>query len=123
MLTSCGGVHAPQLLCLETHPAECPLDWEADQPRGRVGGGAAAGAPRVLHVCGDSHSLAPSWRRLSVHGAPLLLKSALVTGMKHWHLRPSSKFYPKANFYQVPAYNCFGVHTVFSCFCHSLAIH
>jgi hypothetical protein len=46
-------------------------------------------------------SLWPSWRTLTIHGKKLLLHSALVTGLKHWHLRPSSRFYPKANFHEV----------------------
>jgi hypothetical protein len=36
-----------------------------------------------------------------VHGKPHLLVNALVTGLKHWHLRPSCTFYPKANFYHM----------------------
>lgn len=27
-----------------------------------------------------------------------VLRPALVTGLKHWHLRPESSFYPKKNF-------------------------
>ncbi len=27
-----------------------------------------------------------------------MLRPALVTGLKHWHLRPESNFYPKKNF-------------------------
>eukprot|EP01139_Manchomonas_bermudensis_P005484 Amastigsp_a175212_10.p3 type:complete len:185 gc:universal Amastigsp_a175212_10:560-6(-) len=37
------------------------------------------------------------------HGAPRLLVPRLVTGLKVWHLRPSSRFYPKANFANVVA--------------------
>jgi hypothetical protein len=62
---------------------------------------AAASVPDCLYVCGDSHSLCPAWRTLCIHGKKVLLHSALVTGLKHWHLRPSSRFYPKANFYEV----------------------
>lgn len=29
------------------------------------------------------------------------LHPALVTGLKHWHLRKESNFYPKANFWNV----------------------
>ncbi|CAN0085346.1 unnamed protein product [Hapterophycus canaliculatus] len=30
-----------------------------------------------------------------------VLRPALVTGLKHWHLRPESNFYPKKNFESV----------------------
>ena len=70
------------------------------------GGGATAGAgagsgeqgPRPLYVFGDSHSLAPSWHRVVVCGEQRLLVPALVTGLKAWHIRPSSTFYPKRNY-------------------------
>ena len=47
---------------------------------------------------GDSHSLAPSWHRVVVCGEQRLLMPALVTGLKAWHIRPSSTFYPKRNY-------------------------
>jgi tetratricopeptide (TPR) repeat protein len=47
---------------------------------------AAANVPDSLYVCGDSHSLCPSWRTLTIHGKKVLLHSALVTGLKHWHV-------------------------------------
>jgi hypothetical protein len=50
-----------------------------------------------VYVCGDSHALSPAWR--SVNGRLLVPK--LVTGLKHWHLREDSSFYPKKNFHQV----------------------
>jgi hypothetical protein len=30
-----------------------------------------------------------------------LIRPMLVTGLKTWHLRPASRFYPKYNFYNV----------------------
>ena len=40
-----------------------------------------------VYVCGDSHTLAPAWKVLKVKQKRLRLKPALVTGLKHWHLR------------------------------------
>ena len=51
-----------------------------------------------MYIAGDSHALAPAWRTLSWNGATRLLTPVLVTGLKAWHLRPESDFYPKANF-------------------------
>ncbi|KAF0701144.1 Aste57867_8367 [Aphanomyces stellatus] len=56
---------------------------------------------RPIYVCGDSHTLATAWRVISVHGHDRVLVPSLVTGLKHWHLRPESTFYPKVNFYNV----------------------
>ena len=47
-----------------------------------------------LIVCGDSHSLTSAWR--SVNGR--YVQPLLVTGLKAWHLRKESNFYPKKNF-------------------------
>ena len=54
-----------------------------------------------VYVCGDSHTLAPAWKVLDVKQKRLRLKPALVTGLKHWHLRREGTFYPKRNFYYV----------------------
>lgn len=68
-----------------------------------------------IFVCGDSHTLPTAWQvrvfvvpravvhlilcfldqRIAVGTETLLLEPALVTGLKHWHLRPESTFYPK----------------------------
>jgi len=55
-------------------------------------------AAKPLYVVGDSHSLAPSWRSITVKGEKRVLVNRLVTGLKMWHLRPQSRFFPKANF-------------------------
>lgn len=34
-----------------------------------------------------------------------MLRPALVTGLKHWHLRPESNFYPKKNFERYMVFN------------------
>ncbi|CAN0519786.1 unnamed protein product, partial [Ectocarpus sp. 12 AP-2014] len=51
-----------------------------------------------VYVCGDSHTLTPAWHEVTVGGKRRVLRPALVTGLKHWHLRPESDFYPKRNF-------------------------
>ncbi|KAL4086206.1 hypothetical protein PRIC1_014337 [Phytophthora ramorum] len=56
-----------------------------------------------IYVCGDSHTLATAWRKINVQNHPVLLRPALVTGLKHWHLRKESAFYPKLNFWRVVA--------------------
>eukprot|EP00760_Papus_ankaliazontas_P025632 PhM_4_TR2825/c1_g1_i2/m.33165 len=53
----------------------------------------------ALYLCGDSHSVAPSWR--PVPGTKWFIHNALVTGLKCWHLRPDSHFYPKLQFLNV----------------------
>lgn len=58
-------------------------------------------APTDVYVCGDSHTLATAWREIQVHGQSTLLRPALVTGLKHWHLRKESTFYPKLHFWRV----------------------
>ncbi|DBA03701.1 TPA: hypothetical protein N0F65_004118 [Lagenidium giganteum] len=55
----------------------------------------------VVYVCGDSHTLATAWRVVPIRGQETLLVPALVTGLKHWHLRSESTFYPKINFWNV----------------------
>jgi tetratricopeptide (TPR) repeat protein len=46
-------------------------------------------------VCGDSHSLTSAWRVCN----NTCIQPLLVTGLKAWHLRDESNFYPKMNFY------------------------
>ncbi|GAB9475284.1 hypothetical protein Gpo141_00012384 [Globisporangium polare] len=58
-------------------------------------------APTDVYVCGDSHTLATAWREIQVQGQRTLLRPALVTGLKHWHLRKESTFYPKLHFWRV----------------------
>jgi tetratricopeptide (TPR) repeat protein len=53
---------------------------------------------RPLYVCGESHCLSPAWQIIQVGGEKRLLTPVLVTGLKCWHLRDASDFYPKANF-------------------------
>ena len=53
---------------------------------------------KPLVVCGDSHSLTSAWRWISVGGRDRQIHPALVTGLKAWHLREESVFYPKVNF-------------------------
>jgi hypothetical protein len=61
-------------------------------------GGPATTTGKPLVVCGDSHSLTSAWRWVSVKGERRQIHPALVTGLKAWHLREESVFYPKVNF-------------------------
>ncbi|KAJ9445881.1 hypothetical protein DIPPA_11307 [Diplonema papillatum] len=54
-----------------------------------------------LHVCGDSHSFSTSWHVLAVGGQQYLTRNHLVTGLKCYHLRPESHFYPRYNYEHV----------------------
>ena len=56
---------------------------------------------KTLYICGDSHSLSPSWRTIVVDGKEHLIVNSLVTGLKCWHLRKNSHFYPKYNYFNV----------------------
>jgi tetratricopeptide (TPR) repeat protein len=60
----------------------------------------SAEMPRI-YVAGDSHSMTPAWHTMTFKGKPHLVQPLLVTGMKIWHLRPASRFFPKNNFYNV----------------------
>jgi hypothetical protein len=59
---------------------------------------AATAAVKPLYVIGDSHVSPLAWSKVMLKRQERLLVPKLVTGIKHWHLRPSSDFYPKANF-------------------------
>jgi tetratricopeptide (TPR) repeat protein len=54
-----------------------------------------------LYVAGDSHCLALAWSTIMFKGQLHQMVPLLVTGLKIWHLRPQSTFYPKVNFYNV----------------------
>jgi len=56
---------------------------------------------KVIYVCGDSHCTSLGWQTLKIKGENYLLKPLLATGMKVWHLRPESTFYPKGHFYNL----------------------
>jgi tetratricopeptide (TPR) repeat protein len=55
----------------------------------------------ILYVAGDSHCLSTAWQTLEFKNKSWLLRPMLVTGLKTWHLRPESRFFPKNNFYTV----------------------
>jgi len=55
-------------------------------------------ANNPLYMIGDSHVISPAWSIVKVNDEDRLISPLLVTGIKHWHLRPESVFYPKANF-------------------------
>ncbi|KAJ4457598.1 hypothetical protein PAPYR_6836 [Paratrimastix pyriformis] len=54
--------------------------------------------PVPIYVLGDSHVLPMAWRILQTREGPRRLLPALATGIKVWHLRPESTFFPKQNF-------------------------
>lgn len=67
---------------------------------------------RPIYLCGDSHCLSPAWSQINVpsemfnnQSEPIsrLLVPKLVTGLKQWHLRPESDFYPKEGFQRLIA--------------------
>ncbi|CAI5535938.1 unnamed protein product [Closterium sp. Naga37s-1] len=57
-------------------------------------------APEPLFLAGDSHCMAAAWRVVQLRGRPRLLCPVLITGLKAWHLRPESTFFPKASFHR-----------------------
>jgi tetratricopeptide (TPR) repeat protein len=63
--------------------------------QGSPGGNHSASTTAPLVVCGDSHSLTSAWRTCNNR----CIQPLLVTGLKAWHLREESEFYPKINFY------------------------
>ena len=78
---------------------DCPPPAWPPQPPGEPTATPATPLPAPLYVCGDSHSLAPAWRQVTLRGQSRLLHPLLVTGCKIWHLRPEGRFYPKVQFY------------------------
>mmetsp|Transcript_38638 Transcript_38638/g.122738 ORF Transcript_38638/g.122738 Transcript_38638/m.122738 type:complete len:340 (-) Transcript_38638:48-1067(-) len=62
------------------------------------GAGVPSSSAPPVYLIGDSHSLTGAWRTIKLRGEPRLLSPVLVTGLKIWHLRDESKFYPKMNF-------------------------
>ncbi|KAG6548433.1 hypothetical protein Mapa_009920 [Marchantia paleacea] len=52
----------------------------------------------ALYLAGDSHCLSAAWRSVCLRGKGYVLTPKLVTGLKIWHLRPESDFYPKIAF-------------------------
>lgn len=56
---------------------------------------------KKVFVCGDSHCTSLAWHSLDFMDEPHQMQPLLVTGMKIWHLRPDSFFYPKVQFQNV----------------------
>ncbi|GBG61368.1 hypothetical protein CBR_g20400 [Chara braunii] len=54
-----------------------------------------------LFLAGDSHCLSAAWNTVVLRGEKRMLTPLLVTGLKVWHLRDESKFFPKLNFHKV----------------------
>jgi len=51
-----------------------------------------------IYLIGDSHCIPGSWSIINVKGQSRLLIPKVATGVKQWHLRKESDFYPKAHF-------------------------
>ncbi|KAJ3433220.1 hypothetical protein M0812_22173 [Anaeramoeba flamelloides] len=56
---------------------------------------------KPIYVLGDSHCLSTGWRNIEVNSEKCVLIPKLVTGLKIWHLRDESSFYPKINFWNI----------------------
>ena len=52
----------------------------------------------TIWVLGDSHCLSSAWSTVSLSNVTYLLRPALVTGTKAWHLRDECTFYTHANY-------------------------
>lgn len=52
-------------------------------------------AREPIFLVGDSHVLSAAWRSVTLRGHPRTLVPQLITGLKAYHLRSSSQFYPK----------------------------
>eukprot|EP00741_Cyanophora_paradoxa_P008807 tig00001376_g8524.t1 len=50
-----------------------------------------------LYLVGDSHCMSAAWHPVALPGGERLLRPALVTGLKAWHMRPEGTFFPKRN--------------------------
>jgi tetratricopeptide (TPR) repeat protein len=61
------------------------------------------GSTKEVFLIGDSHCLSSAWRTVELDGEPHIVHPLLVTGCKIWHLRPSSRFYPKLQFFHAVA--------------------
>ena len=58
---------------------------------------------KPIYILGDSHTISIAWSVIKQKstGEERILVPKLVTGIKHWHLRNDSRFYPKAHFYNM----------------------
>eukprot|EP01091_Cochliopodium_minus_P012517 TRINITY_DN3808_c0_g1_i2.p1 TRINITY_DN3808_c0_g1~~TRINITY_DN3808_c0_g1_i2.p1 ORF type:complete len:799 (+),score=256.44 TRINITY_DN3808_c0_g1_i2:103-2499(+) len=56
---------------------------------------------RPIYVVGDSHCFSSGWKVIKWKGEERILIPKLVTGLKIWHLREESVFFPKRNFWNV----------------------
>jgi len=58
-------------------------------------------SPPAIYLAGDSHALVSAYQTIKFQGVPHTITPLLVTGLKCWHLRPDSDFFPKFNFWNV----------------------
>ena len=59
-------------------------------------GSGTVGNLKPIYVVGDSHTLSVGWRTIGNR----VCIPMIVTGLKHWHLREESNFYPKKSFHR-----------------------
>eukprot|EP01125_Pyxidicula_operculata_P020157 TRINITY_DN739_c0_g1_i1.p1 TRINITY_DN739_c0_g1~~TRINITY_DN739_c0_g1_i1.p1 ORF type:complete len:850 (-),score=164.87 TRINITY_DN739_c0_g1_i1:58-2607(-) len=67
----------------------------------------------IIYLAGDSHALVTAWMPIKFKGEDHVIKPLLVTGLKCWHLRPESNFYPKYNFWNIVPQAPIGSHVIF----------
>jgi hypothetical protein len=73
-------------------------------PKQAAEGHADTTQQQPIYVVGDSHSLSCAWHTIEDYSEhKRVLRPMLVTGLKCWHMRPESRFYPKVNLHNVLA--------------------
>lgn len=53
---------------------------------------------KTFYICGDSHCIPLAWQKIQFQNETYRLTPLLATGLKIWHLREESTFYPKKQF-------------------------
>lgn len=51
--------------------------------------------PDFIYFASDSHCISPAWRTINYQEKPHVIHPLLATGVKIWHIRKESSFYPK----------------------------
>ena len=67
-----------------------------------------------IYALGDSHTLAMGWNHVVAAGTKFLIRPYLVTGIKAYHLRQNTRFYPKETFWNVARTIPAGAYTIVS---------
>ncbi len=85
---------APNVSALKPTATSVDVASAAETPRAD-----AFESLRPVYVVGDSHAMAPAWQVISWRGERRILFPKVVTGLKCFHMRPESDFYPKTNLF------------------------